>query len=325
MPLLRRGFTLVELLVVIAIIGVLVALLLPAVQMAREAARRMKCQNNLRQMGLAIHNFENAYGALPPLAIDFDSNAPATLPFPEPKGNRPARSLHFILLPYIEQGALQGKFDPNLDWREPANRPLAANAISIYYCPTVGIVNRTRTFTTEAQWGGGPVTGNVTDYKVFARCRSTINTNTLLSSSVNSSWSAALRPNINTRIAQITDGTTNTAAILESTGGPHVYRLGKLASTSNSNNTQMWADHRNYDIFYGTDTTTGLSDDTTATRAQRTLAVNGTNDAEPYAMHPGGINMLRADCSVGFLQKSVTIGIVAALITRDHGEVLPDY
>jgi prepilin-type N-terminal cleavage/methylation domain-containing protein len=321
----RSAFTLVELLVVIAIIGVLVALLLPAVQAARESARRMKCQNHLRQIGLAMHNFETAQGGLPPVAIDFDSNAPATLPFPEPKGNRAARSVHFMLLPYLEQLSLQDKFDPNLDWRMPVNRPLVKTAIPFYVCPTVSVVNRTRTFTTESQWGGGEVTGNVTDYKVFARVRSTINTTTLLSGTVNSSWSAALRPNILTRIAQVTDGTTNTVAFIESTGGPHIYRLGRLVSTTNSNNTQMWADHRNYDIFDGTDPATGLSDDATATRPNRTIAVNGTNDAEPYSLHTAGVNMLRSDCSIGFLARNVSIGIVAALITRDHGEIIPEF
>ena len=87
----------------------------------------------------------------------------------------------------------------------------------------------------------------------------------------------------------------------------------------------MWADHRNYDVFDGTDPNTGISDDDTATRPNRTLAVNGTNDSEPYSMHPAGINMLRSDCSIGFLSRNVSIGVVAALITRDHGEILPDF
>ncbi len=86
----RHAFTLVELLVVIAIIGVLVALLLPAVQAAREASRRIKCQNNMRQIGLALHNFEISKGAFPEAAIDEDVNAPASQPFLSPQGAAPS-------------------------------------------------------------------------------------------------------------------------------------------------------------------------------------------------------------------------------------------
>src|SRR4051794_33067304 len=103
----RGAFTLVELLVVIAIIGVLVALLLPAVQMAREAARRMSCQNNLHQMGLALHNHENTFGKFPTggEGTDWSQNPPAT-----------AFDLHSTfsrILPYMEQGAAFGQLDFN--------------------------------------------------------------------------------------------------------------------------------------------------------------------------------------------------------------------
>jgi len=319
-----RAFTLVELLVVIAIIGVLVALLLPAVQAAREASRRTKCQNNLRQIGLALHNHEAQKAALPEAAIDYDANAPSTLPFPQPMAGRAARSGQFLLLPYLEQLNLQTKFDYNADWRALVNRDLAKTPIPPYLCPTAPVVNRTRSFNTEAAYGGGTVVGFVTDYKIFCRVRSTVNMTTMLSN-VNSSWSAALRPNITTRMAQITDGTSNTAAFIESAGGPQLYRLGRAIGGQITPNTQMWADHRNYDIFDGSNPADGTSDETAATRPVRTKAINGTNDSEPYSLHPGGLNILRADCSVVFLSNNVSIGIVAALITRDHGEVLPEY
>ncbi|HEY1187475.1 MAG TPA: DUF1559 domain-containing protein [Gemmata sp.] len=320
----RRGFTLIELLVVIAIIAILIGLLLPAVQKVREAAARMKCQNHMKQLGLAAHNYENSYGGLPPTAIDFDSNAPSTLPFPAPKGTRAARSFHFIILPYIEQSNIQNKYDPALDWRELVNRPLAAAPIPIYLCPSAPGTDRTRSFGAPSTYGGGTVTGYVTDYLIFARCRSTINTSTLLSATVNSSWSAATQPNVDTPFTAISDGTSNTILLMESAGGAQAYALGRPTGSTTSN-TQMWPDHRNYHIFDGADPATGASDDTTATRPNRTLAMNGTNDSEPYSFHTGGINLLRADGSVAFVRQSVSIGVMAALITRSHGEVLPEY
>jgi prepilin-type N-terminal cleavage/methylation domain-containing protein/prepilin-type processing-associated H-X9-DG protein len=323
MRLSRHGFTLVELLVVIAIIGVLVALLLPAVQAAREASRRIKCQNNVRQIGLGLHNFESSRGAFPEAAIDEDANAPAAQPFLLAQGNRPVRSIHFILLPYIEQNAVFSVVDGNSDWRTIANRSAAATPIPSYLCPSVGAGSRTRTFTAGASNGGGTLNGYVTDYMLFVRNASVLNTTTLLSS-LNSSWSGALRPNIQTRMAQITDGTSHTTTFMECSAGPQLYQLGRPASGTTPN-TQMWADHRNYSVLDGTNPATGVTDGLAATRSVRTLAINGTNDSEPFSLHPGGINILKADGSVYFLKNSVTIGIVAALITREEGELLPEY
>lgn len=323
----RRGFTLIELLVVIAIIAILIGLLLPAVQKVREAAARTKCQNNLKQMGLAAHNYESAMGGLPPVAYDDAALADQTPTFPAqiPASQLP-RSIHFLLLPYIEQSNISVKFDPTQDWRELVNRPLAQSMIPIYVCPSAPSGNRTRSFNPiTPPFGGGTVTGYVTDYLVFARVRSTINTTTLLSASVNSGWNAATRPNTETKIIAITDGTSNTIMMMEAAGGPQEYRLGKLYSTSNTSDTQMWADHRNYHIFDGSDPSTGASGSGSSTSANRTLAVNGTNQAEPYSFHTGGINVLRADGSVYFLRQTVTVGVVAGLLTRSHGEILPDY
>src|SRR6185369_1922673 len=232
----RTGFTLVELLVVIAIIGVLVALLLPAVQAAREASRRIKCQNNVRQIGLGLHNFESSRGAFPEAAIDEDANAPPAQPFPQPQGGRPVRSIHFILLPYIEQNAVFSVVDPNTDWRTIANRQAAATPIQTYLCPSVGTGagTRIRTFTAGGSVGGGTLTGYVTDYMLFCRNAGVLNKTTLLST-LNSGWSGALRPNIQTRMAQITDGTSNTLTFMECSGGPTLYRLGRPAGGTTNN------------------------------------------------------------------------------------------
>ena len=123
---LRRGFTLVELLVVIAIIGILVALLLPAVQSAREAARRTQCVNNLKQLGLAAHNFHDTQGALPPNRL---ANNSADLT----KWNWVTWGV--ILLPYIEQQNYYDQWDVTIPYENHAEA-VTKRAVATYYCPS---------------------------------------------------------------------------------------------------------------------------------------------------------------------------------------------
>ncbi len=117
----KLGFTLIELLVVIAIIAILIALLLPAVQQAREAARRTQCRNNLRQIGLALHNYQSAYGVFP------NVNA----------ANSPISGTTFFasILPMIEQGGTYSRYDFNLGNAAPVNREAVAQRIPAYLCP----------------------------------------------------------------------------------------------------------------------------------------------------------------------------------------------
>ena len=124
----KRGFTLIELLVVIAIIAVLIAFLLPAVQAAREAARRMQCVNNLKQLGLGLHNYESIAGAWPPSCVLSGS------------GNTVANwlgwSVHGRILPLLEQGPLFNAINFHFPGDAPINLTVATAQVSIFTCPS---------------------------------------------------------------------------------------------------------------------------------------------------------------------------------------------
>jgi prepilin-type N-terminal cleavage/methylation domain-containing protein len=132
------GFTLVELLVVIAIIGVLVALLLPAVQAAREAARRMQCANNLKQISLALISHADAKGALPAATQFRPGKAAGSLTFPPEPDNGPGGTWVLEILPYIEQQALYARFDRTRPCSDPVNFPVLGTSLPFLICPSDG-------------------------------------------------------------------------------------------------------------------------------------------------------------------------------------------
>src|SRR6186997_3052806 len=133
----RRGFTLIELLVVIAIIAILIGLLLPAVQKIREAANRMKCSNNLKQIGLALHNYETQNGFFPPGATTTSTSVAAT-ETRRKLGLTAAvnHSWSVFLLPYLEQDNLYRKYDFKQHWYATVNAPVNSTPLSVMVCPT---------------------------------------------------------------------------------------------------------------------------------------------------------------------------------------------
>ncbi len=129
----RSGFTLIELLVVIAIIGVLIALLLPAVQSAREAARRTQCTNNMKQIGLALHNYESAHGSFPFGAMTYDQSRDAGTSLGNPRMNH---TFFNYILTFVEQGNMYGGVNFELRAGGAHNKTIFDNQIDIFVCPT---------------------------------------------------------------------------------------------------------------------------------------------------------------------------------------------
>lgn len=135
----RRGFTLIELLVVIAIIAVLIALLLPAVQQAREAARRTQCKNNLKQIGLALHNYQDTNQVFPPSCIlnpYIDGSAYGISYGDAQRVGPPGFGWGMTLLPYLEQGNLYNRFNTNEPIWSPLNAPAAGTRMQAFLCPS---------------------------------------------------------------------------------------------------------------------------------------------------------------------------------------------
>lgn len=303
-----KGFTLVELLVVIAIIGILVGLLLPAVQAAREAARRMQCTNNLKQFGLAMHNFESTYKAFP-------ESRPLDL-----TGNR--MSWCIVVLDFVEQGNLANIYDKNVRWNTGTNATTGQTVLPLFICPSSAAGDSRR----PANSPGTDIHGismGPSDYIVMHRLRNRFYTaNGLVNPLGTADHDGVLVQNRKTKIGEIVDGTTNTILIMEDAGRPNWFVLKKDRGTVLPRPEGFgWSDpDGGAGSMDGSDSVTGNINGGSGTGR---CIMNCNNDSEPYSFHAAGMNIGMADGSVRFITESVSAATFAALLTPRGGEVIP--
>lgn len=315
----RRGFTLVELLVVIAIIGVLVALLLPAVQQAREAARRMQCGNHLKQLTLALHNYESTYRTLPPSRITVGNSR---------------HGWSAMTLPFIEQNAIYDIYDFSVRWSNAVNFPATSSVINTYMCPSAPSGRMLPPADAQSNHVPAPPTGfGPADYSSTNELRrSFYESNGMpLPLGIQRGMPGAMDRNMGTRFADILDGLSNTLMLAERAARPEIYVAGKRPIGIVVADGWGWAD---FDSISGSvngasadglllNSTSGSSPFNTTINGR--CAINCTNNSEYYSFHPGGINISRADGSGRFLSDTVSAEILAALVTRAGREVLADF
>lgn len=320
----RRGFTLIELLVVIAIIGVLIALLLPAVQSAREAARRSQCLNNLKQIGLAIHNYHDSNNAFPWCGLSVIGPAATTTTQWSP---------HTRFLPYVEQGSLFAAMNFSFIWSAPQNSTVTATNVGIFNCPS-----DSRSTVPVIGWAGTNYRANEGSSLVYGYGDSDpMNVNASMPPPNGLFFSNQLY-----RMADVTDGLSNTAAFSEHLKGDFdnavVTELGDTfwPQTYPATPDAAVAQCQGIDITnlsfqrvsnVGAPWTQYYHSTTTYSHVGRP---NGRSCMFPplrimtnaNSRHPGGVNVLMVDGSTRFLKSSVDVGAWRALGSRNGGEII---
>lgn len=295
----RPAFTLVELLVVIAIIGILIAMLLPAIQSVREAARRTQCMNNVRQLGIAAHNYESAMQVFPP-ARNANHNWTG------------------IMLDFIEQTNVGDLYDRTRRWNHPVNQEAITKIIPTFLCPS----NPNDISLRLDSIGGGKFAA-VSDYAATTAVANVV---------YNSGFAipvkyrkGALSNGLGTKLGDITDGLSNTILITEDAGRPvhHVstglgpanlrLRCGNLSVTNGRVRGAGWADASNAIPVHGF-VASGLS-------CPGPVPINATNNNEAFGFHPGMIVGVLCDGSVHTVNDTITMQQYSEYLTRAGGEI----
>ncbi|AMV20466.1 DUF1559 domain-containing protein [Planctomyces sp. SH-PL14] len=354
----RRGFTLIELLVVIAIIAVLVAILLPAVQQAREAARASQCKNNLKQIGLALHNYESTHGLFPPMRQTNAGGVSGVI-----------NGWGLMVLPFIDQGAIYDKFNMNLPWyASEADTPSSMNLkmsqsrLAVYRCPSAierdAMPAPTPTAVAlEAATTWPTAATSTSDLGVAGIRKTAASDYTALfggggygrplvdAANVISIVAGATDPQYTLekarRIADITDGPTQTFLIVELAGRPLHFIKGKqqngptTITGAPTSVTAAYAD-RKYTQPPWSDWGSGPSNamaffDYSGMEGRLTngasagCAVNCNNICGIYGFHPQGANVVMCDGSVHFLAEAISASVVSQMMYVNDGRAAKEF
>jgi prepilin-type N-terminal cleavage/methylation domain-containing protein/prepilin-type processing-associated H-X9-DG protein len=350
----KRGFTLIELLVVIAIIAILIALLLPAVQQAREAARRTQCRNHLKQLGLAFHNYHDAYGTW--MIFRHATLATVSGPLLNIQGWGPG------LLPYLDQAPLYNAYNFSFPPWVGTNLAVIATPLPVFNCPTTPrsdptvnvdwlAASQTATAITP---NIGPFRAATTDYIVTEKL-------------IGGVWAAAIAQGytqagnrmegplgefgttsipgvtnfsdrfMSTKLQDVRDGSSNTMLLEELAGREQFYAVGRRVNPVTNGPTDIawasmmagqgwWASPGNTMRHFGA-TYDGMlnngpcgincNNSRTAPHASAPSLFGGTGGSY-YSFHVGGIQVLMCDGSVRFLNQNLSPVTLAALVTRDE-------
>ncbi|HEX4000125.1 MAG TPA: DUF1559 domain-containing protein [Pirellulales bacterium] len=321
----RPGFTLVELLVVISIIGILLGLLLPAVQAAREAARLTQCQNNLKQIGLGLLNFESGKRVFPPSYVSQPEN-PAMSPIdPDFNDAGPGWSWMTLLLPYLEETGVYQSLNRNLTCWDPANAAIVQTPLTLFRCPSDSL----------GQNPNQDATVMVTDTNqepmgvVFGRSNyvSSVGSSTLWCS-----WPVTIQPNgamfrnSATRTVDVTDGLTQTVFVGERSANiadsvwPGIVPLSGHFAYPPFASVGSGGFNTNYDgpgAYVGAHGGPCPYEDPVVIHPPN--SPYGHSD-QMESMHPGGANILMGDGSVHFYADSHMLSTWVGLISRNGGE-----
>ena len=314
----RLGLTLIEILVVVSMAGLLMALLLPAVQSSRESARRATCQNNLRQIGLALHSHEAAHQFLPSLYNGKFLPRPRT----------PIDEFHFhswrtAILPQLEQSNLFAQLNINVPATVAANQTAINVRISTFVCPSSN--NPHQTVPDIFAWNDGAIpvakigTAARSDYEATGGVQVARQTGLSTDISIHEfgGWGEPTYDLSNgssvryrkARLSDITDGLSSTILVGERAGRPDFYRRGEpvepyYPGRGMDHHQAAWAisTHFLWTIFW------------------HETSVN-ENNGGIFSFHPGGANVALADGSVRFLKETTAPAILKGLVTRSGSEV----
>ncbi|WP_417387370.1 DUF1559 domain-containing protein [Gimesia sp.] len=319
----RNGFTLIELLVVIAIIAILIALLLPAVQQAREAARRSQCKNNLKQLGLAMHNYNDVFNMLPvpDVGITYATSAHWTT------------SWGISLLPYLDQAPAYNLFNQNAPngVSDQSNQQVIQTQLAVFNCPSTprsgpiqGVIeeeDNTSSFNTNLRAGSG-------DYFIARSFRDPAFTpQEIVGALFNGDLSGGVNfSQCGSRMNSITDGLTNTIFCFERCNFPTILRKGSVPkdpadyvypSVVDTNFQGWWASTQHDRIRSWT--YDGL-------QYYGPCVINCTNDwGGAFSYHTGGMHASLGDGSVRFLSANIDKGTFRSLVGKQDGQVVGEF